>query len=78
MNGTPANTFMIASGGGSINFHFNTSPAVQEQNTIHIAACAFSCLNGCVPEFTCTFLYEPTTPTPTTYLYSETYTYTKG
>ena len=48
-----------------IHFYFNTSPAMQGQNTIHIAACAFFCGDGCVPEFTCTFLYEPPTPTPT-------------
>jgi hypothetical protein len=65
VNGIPADTFMIVSGGAMIHFYFNTSPAVQGQNTIHIAACAFFCGNGCVPEFTCTFLYEPTTPTPT-------------
>jgi hypothetical protein len=65
VNGTSANTFMIVSGGTIIHFHFNTSPAVQGQNTIHISACAFSCNNGCVPEFTCTFFYEPPTPTPT-------------
>jgi N-acetylneuraminic acid mutarotase len=65
VNGIPANSFMIVSGGGMIHFYFNTSPAVQGQNTIHIAACAFFCINGCVPEFTCTFLYAPPTPTPT-------------
>jgi N-acetylneuraminic acid mutarotase len=65
VNGIPANTFMIVSGGATIHFYFNTSPAVQGQNTIHISACAFTCIKGCVPEFTCTFFYEPPTPTPT-------------
>jgi hypothetical protein len=65
VNGIPANSFMIVSGGGTIHFYFNTSPAVPGENTIHIAACAFGCAGGCVPEFTCTFLYVPPTPTPT-------------
>jgi len=65
VNGIPADSFMIMSGGGTIHFFFNTSPAVPGQNTIHISACAFTCINGCVPEFTCTFSYEPPTPTPT-------------
>ena len=46
MNGIPANSFMIVSGGATIHFYFNTSPAVQGQNTIHIAACAFFCISG--------------------------------
>ena len=65
VNGIPADSFMIVSGGAEIHFYFNTSPAVQGENTIHIAACAFFCAGGSVPEFTCTFLYEPSTPTPT-------------
>ena len=65
VNGIPANSFMIVSGGATIHFYFNTSPAVQGENTIHIAACAFFCGSGSVPEFTCTFFYEPPTPTPT-------------
>ena len=65
VNGIPADSFMIVSGGAEIHFYFNTSPAVQGENTIHIAACAFFCAGGSVPEFTCTFLYQPPTPTPT-------------
>jgi len=65
VNGIPADSFMIVSGGAMIHFYFNTSPAVPGENTIHIAACAFFCGTGSVPEFTCTFLYEPPTPTPT-------------
>ncbi len=65
VNGIPADSFMIVSGGAEIHFYFNTSPAMQGENTIHIAACAFFCAGGSVPEFTCTFLYEPSTPTPT-------------
>jgi hypothetical protein len=65
VNGIPANTFMIVSGGAMIHFYFNTSPAVPGENVIHIAACAFFCGSGSVQEFTCTFLYELPTPTPT-------------
>jgi hypothetical protein len=65
VNGIPADSFMIMSGGATIHFFFNTSPAVQGQNTIHISFCAFTCVSGCAPEFTCTFSYEPPTPTPT-------------
>ena len=46
-------------------FHFNTSPVVQGLNVMHIPLCAFECHIGCTPEFTCTFTYQPSTPTPT-------------
>jgi hypothetical protein len=65
VNGIPADSFFVLSGGTEVHFYFNTSPAVQGENTIHIAACAFSCGSGSVPEFTCTFTYQPSTPTPT-------------
>ena len=65
VNGTPANADAIINGNTTISFHFNTSPVVQGQNTMHIPACAFNCGNGCVQEFTCTFTYQPSTPTPT-------------
>jgi hypothetical protein len=65
VNGIPADSFMIVSGGAMIHFYFNTSPAAPGENTIHIAACAFFCGSGSVQEFTCTFLYESPTPTPT-------------
>ena len=65
VNGTPANADAIINGNTTITFHFNTSPVVQGQNTMHIPACAFNCGNGCVQEFTCTFTYQPSTPTPT-------------
>lgn len=65
VNGTPANSFTLSNGNTTIIFHFNTSPVVPGQNTMHIAACAFNCVNGCVQEFTCTFTYKPSTPTPT-------------
>jgi hypothetical protein len=65
VNGTPASSFVLINGNTTITFHFNSSPAVPGQNTMHIAACAFNCGNGCVQEFTCTFTYQPSTPTPT-------------
>jgi Kelch motif protein len=65
VNGTPANTAILLNGNTTITFHFNTSPAVQGQNTMHIPAGAFNCGNGGVQEFTCTFTYEVSTPTPT-------------
>src|SRR5437588_1277356 len=49
----------------SIVFHFNTSPVVQGLNVMHIPAGAFECRIGGTPEFTCTFTYQPSTPTPT-------------
>ena len=64
VNGTPANIAVLSNDNTTITFHFNTSPAVQGQNTMHIPAGAFDCGNGGVQEFTCTFTYEPT-PTPT-------------
>jgi hypothetical protein len=67
VNGTPANGATLSNGNTTITFHFNTSPAVQGQNTMHIPACAFPCgePGGCVYEFTCTFTYQASTPTPT-------------
>jgi hypothetical protein len=65
VNGTPANSVTVLSGGTMITFHFDTSPALQGQNTMHIPAGAFFCAQGTVQEFTCTFTYEAFTPTPT-------------
>jgi hypothetical protein len=65
VNGTPANSVTILSGFVQLTFHFDTSPAVQGQNTMHIPAGAFFCSQGTVQEFTCTFTYQPSTPTPT-------------
>lgn len=66
VNGTPATSAMFLNN-TTIIFHFNTSPVVEGQNTMHIPACAFPCgePGGCVYEFTCTFTYQPSTPTPT-------------
>jgi hypothetical protein len=65
VNGTPANSFTLTNGNTTINFHFNTSPVTEGQNSMHIPAGAFNCCNGPVLEFTCTFVYEPGSPTPT-------------
>jgi hypothetical protein len=64
VNGTPADSYMILNN-FRIVFHFNTSPVVQGLNVMHIVNCAFKCSIGCTPEFTCTFTYRPSTPTPT-------------
>jgi hypothetical protein len=65
VNGIPANSVTFLSGGTQLIFHFDISPVLQGQNTMHIPACAFPCgePGGCVHEFTCTFTYRPT-PTP--------------
>jgi hypothetical protein len=64
VNGTPADSYMIFYL-TQIVFHFNTSPAVQGVNVMHIPGGAFSCSIGGTPEFTCNFTYQPSTPTPT-------------
>jgi hypothetical protein len=64
VNGTPASSSVLINGNTTIAFHFNSSPAVQGPNTMHIPAGAFDC-GGPVQEFTCTFTYKPSTPTPT-------------
>jgi len=64
VNGIPADSYTIFSP-TFIVFHFNTSPAVQGLNVMHIPAGAFTCHIGSTPEFTCTFTYQPSTPTPT-------------
>src|SRR5206468_5190747 len=64
VNGIPADSYTILNS-TSIVFHFNTSPVVQGLNVMHIPACAFECHIGCTAEFSCTFTYQPSTPTPT-------------
>jgi len=64
VNGIPADSAQV--GGSLIIFHFNASPLVQGQNTMHLTAGAFTCINGrSGGEFMCTFTYQPSTPTPT-------------
>jgi hypothetical protein len=67
VNGTPADSVTVLSGGTQLIFHFDTSPVVGGLNTMHIPDGAFSCgePGGRVQEFTCTFTYGPSTPTPT-------------
>jgi hypothetical protein len=64
VNGIPADSYTILSP-TAIVFHFNTSPAVQGLNVMHIPPGAFECRIGGTPEFTCNFTYQPATPTPT-------------
>ena len=64
VNGTPANSATLVNG-VTVHFVFNTSPVVQGLNVMHIPDCAFKCSIGCTSEFTCTFTYQPSTPTPT-------------
>jgi hypothetical protein len=64
VNGTPADSYMIVND-YTIVFHFDTSPAVQGLNVMHIPPGAFECRIGGTPEFTCNFTYQPATPTPT-------------
>src|SRR4029077_13668648 len=58
VNGPPADNDIIINGDLSITFHFNTSPVVGGQNTMHIPAGAFNCGQGPVQEFTCTLFYR--------------------
>ena len=65
VNGIPADNVTLVNGDMTIDFTFNTSPAVEGVNTMHIATGAFNCFNGPVTEFTCTFRYEASRVTPT-------------
>jgi uncharacterized delta-60 repeat protein len=66
VNGTSADNVFLSNGDTTITFTFNTSPAVQGTNTMHIAAGAFNCsLGEPVAEFTCTFRYELPRLSPT-------------
>jgi N-acetylneuraminic acid mutarotase len=62
VNGAPADNDIIINGDLSITFHFNISPVVGGQNTMHIPAGAFNC--GPVQEFACTFFYRVPGATP--------------
>src|SRR5262249_23975198 len=67
VNGTPASAFVLSNGNTTITFHFNSSPAGQGVNTLHIAAGAFDCGGGPVLEFTCRIRYILVRPFPTPY-----------
>jgi hypothetical protein len=59
VNGTPANSDALSNGNLTITFHFNTTPVVQGQNTMHIPAGALNRASDNQPnfEFLCTFRY---------------------
>src|SRR5262245_44769943 len=63
VNDMGANSFTVSN--STITFHFNTSPVVSGLNTIHFLNDAITCCNRPMSEFTCTFTFVPTTPTPT-------------
>ncbi len=65
VNGTTADNVTLVNGDTTIEFIFNTSPAVPGVNTMHIAAGAFNCVNGPVAEFNCTFRYAIPRLSPT-------------
>jgi hypothetical protein len=59
VNGTPADTATLSNGDQTITFHFNSSPVVQGQNTMHIDAGAIhqASNNDPILEFNCTFRF---------------------
>ena len=65
VNGTVADNVTLVNGDTTIEFIFNTSPAVPGVNTMHIAAGAFNCGQGPVAEFNCTFRYAIPRLSPT-------------
>ena len=62
VNGTAASSVIITNGNTTITFHFDTSPVVGGDNTMHIPAGAFDC--GPPVDFTCTFRFNGIRPTP--------------
>jgi len=65
VNGTTADNVTLVNGDMTIEFIFNTSPAVPGLNTMHIPAGAFNCGQGPVSEFNCTFRYAIPRLSPT-------------
>jgi hypothetical protein len=63
VNGTPADGFTLSNNNTTIDFFFNTSPAVPGLNTMHIPAGAFNC--GPPVDFNCRFRYITSRPRPT-------------
>jgi hypothetical protein len=57
VNGISADAALLSNSNTTIDFIFNTSPAVPGVNTIHISAGAFDC--GPPVDFNCTFFLEP-------------------
>jgi hypothetical protein len=62
VNGIPAESAVVINGNTTITFHFNTSPVVGGDNTMHIPTGAFDC--GPPVDFTCTFRFNGIRPTP--------------
>jgi hypothetical protein len=62
-NGIPADVAEVINGNMTVEFTYNTSPAVPGVNTIHIPAGAFGC--GPVVDFNCTFRLNTPRATPT-------------
>jgi hypothetical protein len=63
VNGTPADSFVLSNGNTTIDFIFNTSPAVPGLNIMHIPAGAFDC--GPPVDFNCPFRFITARPRPT-------------
>ena len=65
VNNIQPDSFTLLNGNTTIRFHYNTTPVVPGLNTMHVPAGGFNCVCGPVLEFTCTFTYQASTPTPT-------------
>ena len=65
VNNIQPDSFTLLNNNTTIRFHYNTTPVVPGLNTMHVPAGGFDCVCGPVLEFTCTFTYQPSTPTPT-------------
>ncbi len=65
VNNIQPDSFTLLNNNTTIRFHYNTTPVVPGLNTMHVPAGGFNCVCGPVLEFTCTFTYEASTPTPT-------------
>ncbi len=65
VNNIQPDSFTLLNNNTTIRFHYNTTPVVPGLNTMHVPAGGFNCVCGPVLEFTCTFTYQPSTPTPT-------------
>ena len=63
VNGIPADSVNLLNGNTTIEFHFNTSPAVRGVNTMHISAGAFDC--GPPVDFNCVFRLNTPRARPT-------------
>ena len=63
VNGIPADSAALTNGNMTIDFTFNTSPAVPGVNTMHIPAGAFDC--GPPVDFNCVFRLDTPRAKPT-------------